>query len=615
MKNLICITLALFATAASAEQPTGTFEAVGSFSAIGGLLASIVAPGTGTGKERLYASFSYGAGSLDVLSIDPDTGSADVFHSPVAGESSAWNLAVGPNGNVFLGTVPTAHLMELDEKRHQLTDLGRPSAAETYIWDLTFGSDNRLYGATYPRCKLVRYDPVTRKLEDLGRMDPTEQYAHFIVASSDGFLYLGVGSSKANIAAYNIKTGQHREILPVDAQTPAMAKVFRGVDGNLYGMVGTREFRLTDWTATEVDPGHTIAAAPRNVLRDGRTLDLSSNLGNLTLTVTNARTGEKVEKEVSYHGEGMQLMRICFGPDGALYGSTAVPMDLFKADIVGHHIDGLGYLGAGEVYSFLSHGGKLLMASYAGPATLMSYSPGGLFKPLAVTGNPILVPLKPGNEGWRPMTMIDGPDGNVYVGSVAGYGLLNSPLIEWNTENNSTQQFNDIVKDESIISLASWHEVLIGGTSATGGEGSHATQTEARLFIWDPKTKTKEFDIVPVPGAPSITDLIAAPNGAIYGIGGDLHVNSATLFVFDPEHRKIITSEKLPFSSPIYNSVALGPDGRIWGLAEEGIFAIDTRSNKVEIVARPPAKIGGGFALRDGSIYFFSGSTIYRYKI
>jgi hypothetical protein len=211
--------------------------------------------------------------------------------------------------------------------------------------------------------------------------------------------------------------------------------------------------------------------------------------------------------------------------------------------------------------------------------------------------------------------MIDGPDGNVYVGSVAGYGRLNAPLIEWNAENNSTQQFNDVVKDQSIISLTAWQEFVIGGTSVTGGEGSHATQTDARLFLWNPKTKTKEFEIVPVPGAPRITDLIAAPNGKIYGIAGDLHVNPATLFVLDPEDRKIAAREKLPFSSPIYNSVAFGPDGRIWGLAEEGIFAIDTTSNKVEIVARPPVKINGGFALRDGALYFFSGSTIYRYKM
>jgi hypothetical protein len=615
MRTLKYIALFLFATIAYAQQRAGTFEVVGNYRGIGGLLATIVAPGKASGSERFYASYSYAASSLDVLSIDPDTGNTEVFHSPVAGESSGWSFAVGPEGNVFLGTQPTAHFLKLDTKQRQLIDLGRPSAAEVHIWDVTFGSDNRLYGATFPRCKLVRYDPGTGKLEDLGRLDPTEQYARSIVSSSEGFLYIGIGSSKANIAGYNIRTGEHREILPADAQVPVIAKVFRGTDGKIYGMVGIREFRLTGWTATEVEPGHTVPPAATNTLRDGRTLSLSDNMGSLTLTVTDPKTHGKVERAISYHGQELQLQRICFGPDGVLYGSTGMPMDLLKADIVEHRLEEIGYLGAGEVYSFLSHGRSLLMAAYSGPTTLMSYSPGVPFKLLAKSGNPRLPYFHGDEPAWRPLAMIDGPDGNVYVGSVAGYGLLDAPLIQWNVESDSVQQFNRVVENQSIISLTAWHEFVIGGTSVSGGEGSHATQTDARLFIWNPKTQTKEFDIVPVPGAPRITDLITAPNGRIYGIAGNLHVTSATLFVFDPETRKIVGREKLPFSSPIYNSVASGQDGRIWGLAEEGIFAIDTRSNKAEIVARPPVKITGGFAMRDGAIYFISGPTIYRYKM
>lgn len=615
MTTLKCVALVLFTAVAYAEQPPGTFEAVGSYRGIGGLLATIVAPGKTPGSERFYASYAYGGHGLDVLSIDPDTGNTEVFHSPVAGESAAWSFAVGPNGNVFLGTLPAAHFMELDEKRRQLIDLGRPSPAEVYIWDVTFGSDNRLYGATFPRCKLVRYDPATGKLEDLGRMDPAEQYGRFIVGSNDGFLYIGIGSSKANIAAYNIRTGEHREILQADAQVAAFAKVFRGTDGNIYGTVGSREFRLTGWTATELDPGHTILPAAANALHDGRILSLSETMGSLTLTVTNPEAHTKVERPISYQGQELQLMRICFGPDGTLYGSTAIPMDLVRADIGGHRLEELGYIGAGEVYSFLSYGKSLLMAAYGAPSTLMFYTPGLPFHLLAKSGNPRLVPFRGDNTGRRPMAMINGPDGNVYVGSVAGYGLLGAPLIAWNPETDSTQQFSDVVTDQSIISLTVWRDFIIGGTSVPGGEGSHATQTDARLFLWNPGKQTKEFDIVPVPGAPRITDLITAANGRIYGIAGDLHVNPATLFVFDPETRKIIGTEKLPFSSPIYNSVASGRDGRIWGLAEEGIFTIDPRTNKVQIVAHPPAKLTGGFAMRDGDIYFISGSTIYRYKM
>jgi hypothetical protein len=388
---------------------------------------------------------------------------------------------------------------------------------------------------------------------------------------------------------------------------PALAKVYRGQDGNTYGVVGIRNFRLNGWTATELGPGHTVPRATTSTLRDGRTLALSDNMGTLTLTITDPKTHQKVDRRISYQGQELQLMRIGFGPDGVLYGSTAVPIDFVKAS--SHGLEEIGSLGDGEVYSFLSHGQRLLMGAYAGLTTLMSYEPGTSFHPAAKSGNPLLAPFKGDNSSWRPMTMINGPDGNVYIGSVAGYGLLDAPLLEWNGEDDSVRQFNDIVESQSIVSLAVWRNFVIGGTSIAGGEGSHATQKEAQLFFWDPKTQTKVFNTVPVSGAPSITDLITAPNGQVYGIAGD------TLFVFDPSDRKVISKQKLPFSKPIYNSVALGSDGRIWGLAEEGIFAIDTKHNTVDLVARSPVKISGGFALRDGAVYFISGTTIYRYKL
>jgi hypothetical protein len=182
-------------------------------------------------------------------------------------------------------------------------------------------------------------------------------------------------------------------------------------------------------------------------------------------------------------------------------------------------------------------------------------------------------------------------------------------------ESGTVQLIPDIAKDQSIVSLARWHDLIVGGTSTEGGGGGHPTQMEARLFIWDPKTHKKEFDLVPVAGHTNITDLITAPNDFVYGIAGD------TLFVFNPKTCEITSRQKLPFSEPIsgdallYNSVAIGKDGRIWGLAPDGIFAIDTRTNDVKLIVHTPQKITGGFGLQDGAIYFISNSAVYRYKM
>jgi hypothetical protein len=207
------------------------------------------------------------------------------------------------------------------------------------------------------------------------------------------------------------------------------------------------------------------------------------------------------------------------------------------------------------------------------------------------------------------MAMIAGPDGNVYVGVVAGYGQLESPLIAWNVETGSVQRNDGIVRDQSVVSLATWHDFIIGGTSISGGGGSHPAQKDAKLFIWNPKTRHEEFEIVAVPEAADITDLVTVPNGLVYGIAG------RTLFEFNPKTRQITNRQALPLSRLPYNSAFVDSAGRMWALAQNGIFMIDTKTFKASLVANAPAPITGGFAVKNGKIYFICGSSIYSYTM
>jgi streptogramin lyase len=584
------------------------FNLIANFQGIGGLVASTVGPGPTSGSQWFYASYLYYRSTLDVVAIDPDTGNSEVFHSPILGEEGARNIAVGPDGSLYMGTVEHAHFLKLDPKQKTFIDLGRPSTTETYIWDVAFGSDNRLYGVTYPNCKLVRYDPATGQSEDLGRMDPIQQYAHYVVGSKDGFIYVGIGGSETNIAAYQISTGQQKEILPLDAQSVGFATVYLGTDGNTYGTVGSRVFSLNQWVATELKSGQTVSHVSKNTLADGRTLSLAENQGTLTLSATNPTLKTTVQHTVAYKGENVGLFRIGFGPDGLLYGSTALPAYFLQMDLTQSAFKEIGSLGGGELYSFLSHDNSLLIGAYSGLSMLMSYQPGTTFAPAANSGNPQLLSFNGGDASWRMEALINGPDGNVYGGAVAGYGLLESPLVQWNTATSSVALY-DIAVDQSVVSLTSWNNLIIGGTSIEGGGGSFPTQASAELFLWNPATGEKGLEIIPVPGAVSVTDLITAPNNIVYGIAGNM------LFEFNPATGMITGTQTLPFSNnPIYNSVALDSSGNIWGLAPNGIFTIDTKTNVVKMIASP-MPINGGFAMSDGVVYFTSGSSVYSYTI
>jgi streptogramin lyase len=597
--------LALLLAAGSLGAQVGRFEQLATYKGLGALVASSVGPGPAEGAERFYLSYLYINNTIDVVGVDPDTGEFQVFPNPAPTESGARSMVLGPNGRLYLGTLTGAHFLELDPKAGTLKDLGRPSLTEQYIWDVAFGPDGKLYGATYPQSKLVRYDPASGALEDLGRMDPVEQYAHYVAGGDDGFMYVGIGTSKANIAAYEISTGEHREILPAEFQTVGQARVYRGQDGNVYGVLGSRYFRLRGWLCPPISAKEASPAVPNNRLAGGRTVSVSGR----TIRVTGPGGREVSERRFEYAGNDLPMFRIGFGPDDVLYGSSVLPIHFLRLDSENAVMSEIGDLGGGEIYSFLARESKLLMAGYSSLAPLMVWDPEKPFNVVAGEKNPVLVDFKGSDSGWRPQAFINGPGGRVYIGSVAGYGKLGGPLTVWDVESGAVDDYPHLVQDQSVVSLAVWNGLIVGGATTGGGGGSHPTQKEAKIFIWDPKQREKLFETVPVPGAASVNDLIAAANGLVYGFAG------RTLFVFDPESRQVKLTRTAPFSSTIYNSVALGPDGKIWGLTSAGIFSIDPESNEVTLAARSPRPITAGFALRDNAIYFVCGPQLWRWVL
>jgi hypothetical protein len=605
---LVCV--AVGCRAQTAAKPNASeFELLGRYRALGGLMATTVAPGPVQGSERLYGSYLYADNTLDVIAVDPATGAAEVFHNPVPGEYGARNIAIGPDGDVYLGSLPHAHFLHVDRYTHRMIDLGRPSPSEEYIWDVAFGADKRLYGVTYPGCKLVRYDPATHKLEDLGKMDPTEKYGRWIVAGKDGFMYIGIGTAKANIAAFNTETGELREILPKDAQTVGTPKPYIGMDGKAYATMDDRLFQINGFNIRELPLSAKVETNNPDTLKDGRILGLSEGGG--MLTITQPKTHSETKLQISYKGEDLQVFRIRFGSDGVLYGSSILPIHFLKVDIAKHSVDQLVDLGGGEIYSFLPRGDRLLMGAYSGLSPLMSYLPGAPIKPGA-DGNPMLVDYSGSDHAWRPQAMIDGPDGRVYVGATAGYGKVQGPLLSWDGTAASVELHDDIVHDQSVVSLAVWKEFVVGGTTINGGGGSHPTQTDARIFLWNTKTQHKDFDLIPVPNAETVTDLVTAKSGLIYGIA--ISHRSHTLFTFDPRTRTILSREPLSFRDVVYNGIGLSPDGAIVGLAREGIFTVDETTHSAKLIAPSPVEITGGFDMRDGAIYFVSNSEVYRYR-
>jgi hypothetical protein len=593
---------------------TGSFKAIASFHGIGSNTASMVGPGP-AGSQLYYLTYLYYMNSFDLVAINPNNiANPLVFRSPLSTENGAYALTTGPDNNMYLGTEPNGHLMKFDTQAQQLTDLGAfpPDPAtqtpQSYIWEFTVSPYNQeIYGCTYPTADLVSYDPLDAhpELINLGSMDPshTNEYARYCVADPNPnypYIYVGLGDVNSEVIAYNIATQQSTLLL--SNSSTGFGAIYIGTDGNAYGTVIPGQYsKLVDGVAY---PGYnTIAAEPTNVFSDGDSITVNSAMATVTLT----QNGTPTSYPFNYAGEAMDVFRLAMGPDGQLYGSSILPAYLMRINEQSGALTNLGYLGTGEVYSLVAAQGNLYMGGYDS----VSY---GIYNPangFALGTNPTMNTSMA--EDLRSEAAIVSPiDNKIYLGSIAGYGQLNGPLTiaDPNNANNITQY--QPVTNESVVSLAAAGNVVIGGTSIYGGAGILPTATEAALFTWDPSTEqmTKEIN---VPNVTEITDLIHAPNGYIYGLGAT--ASDYELFVVNPTTLTIVATTTFIYT-PIYNSVVIGPDGNIWGLATAGIFRITTHNSLpgIKLVAPSPVPITGGFAVANKTIYFASNSTVYSFS-
>lgn len=606
MKLFPWMGLVLLKALPAVSQTDAGFRVHATFKGIGSCLSTVIGPGPKPGAERLYASHVYGGDLLEIVAVDPLTGETDVFPSPVPGQSGAWAMALGPDGHIYVGTLPAAHVLRLDWGRRALVDLGRPSATEQYIWQFALGSDKKLYGCTYPSAKLVRFDPTTGKGEDLGRMDEKELYARSVAADAAGFVYVGIGMETRHLVAYEIATGGHRDILPAELGGAGACSVHRGDDGQVYGVAGDKHLRLEGWKTVVIQPTE-YRPAPELALADRRRVSYDGR----SVALRNPGGEETASKPVAYEGRSQSLFRIAFGPDGRLYGSTAMPIHFLWADPDSDRWEEIGQPGSGEFYSFLAHKDVLIGAAYGGMAPVMIYRPGEPYAPDAKpSGNPWLIHYQGENSGWRPMAMVAGPGNKVYIGAVSGYGLLGGPLCVFDPATGALEQHMHMVKDQSVVALALLPNGLIaGGTTIGGGGGSHPTQTEAKLFLWDPATGEKVFETVPAPGQGQVDALAVGPDRLVYVFAG------GALAVFDPATRKMLETLPHGLGQVVYNAVGPGPDGALIGLASGGVFAIDADTRRPRILATYPGGIDGGFALRGRRVLFTSGPRIVSYTL
>jgi outer membrane protein assembly factor BamB len=587
----------------------GRFEDLGIPVRKAGLKGCIVGPDATGQRDLLYFNFNQAGAPLFLVAVDPDTGEAKQYGAPEG--PGAWAFILGPDDKIYLGTWDGGLVLRFDPKQPErgIEVVGRPAPTETYIWQYANGADGRIYGCTYPQAKLVSYDPASGEMRDLGRMDETQMYARLLAAGANGKIYVGTGYERPNIVVYDPATGERRALLPDTYRGEAgVGTVSTGPDGTVHAAAGGRHFRIDDETLVPI-PAADYPSAPPLRLRDGRII---AAYGDGTYSLRGPDTGETVRRQFRYEGAGSGIFVVGAGPEGRIYGSTALPLEMFAYDPAAGELRDLGNPTSvgGELYSLVDWHGLLYVCAYPG-SWLSVYDPA---EPWHYGTDPDSNPRGFGRLGdghLRPRAMIVGPGDRLYIGSFPPYGELGGAMAVFDpVAGKVIENYRHLIPNQSITALV--HEqhtgLVIGGSGIAGGGGSTPSEKEAHLFAWDADRKRTVADIIPTPGD-SVVVALAALDGKAFAATEPSH----TLVLYDPVKGAVVQRAAVPFGR--VHDISVAPhDGMIWGLAGNTIFSVDPASLEFTKVAEYPGGITCGFAITDTGIYFGSGVHLVRYR-
>lgn len=595
----------------------GSFRvSAGEFEMLGIPVKTTRIQGVAIGKDAknndlIYFNCAQPGNTLFLLQVNPNSGETRQFDAPIG--EGAWAMTVASDKCVYLGTWESGYLLKFDPRNPDagLVSLGKPSTTETYIWQLAVGSDGNLYGCTYPQAKLVRYDPKTNQSEDLGRLDPKEMYARHIAASTNGFIYVGIGTVRAQVVRFDPATGTRKSLFLEDQRPPGTARVFQAKDGNVYATVGGKKYRCEGDTLVSVQE---TSGSPNPTLSDGRIVGEEHVEGEKLSYELRTTKGQKETRSVSFQGAGLQIFAVGNGPNGCVYGSTFLPLEMFDFNPATKQSKHLGNPTDvdGEIYSFTTDGKLLYLCAYPG-SFLSIYDPKRDWNyGRAKTNNPRGIgPM--GDGHLRPCAMLMGTDGRIYVGSLPPYGQVGGSLGIYDPMKDAVvENYRNIITNQGIASLCEDTATgrIFAGSSIEGGGGAKPVAKEGFVFVWNPNKKMKVWEQTIVPGDTRVIALTAA-KAKIFGLSRP----SNTLFVIDARSFAILHKAVVPFG-PVRETCLgyLASHDRIYGIAGNNIFAIDPETFALTKLAESKEKISCGFALNETGLYFGSKARLVRWR-
>ena len=590
----------------------------------------IVATVDGQGHKVVLGWLNDHRGAHELLLIDVDTGKAEDHPVPFPVRDDLY-ASILSSGNKLYSHF-NAHFLEFDPSKRAFT-FSRETTKGAAM-SLTEDDQGVIWAVTYPRNVVVSFNPKTRALKDYGAVhsETWAQYPRFVAADDTGWIYIGFGTTRSHILAFDPRTGTATPAVPEDARAQGMGEVYRHVDGKVYGRPNNRQ--KDNWYVFYKGQGKRIGAHDKIQAKpiiagnqglfhrpfpDGeriKTLDLAERV----LVVENPKAKTSRTVPFDYKSEGARILGVATAPDNTIVGGTIYPSRFFSYDPVKDTWDNRE---AYRAWNTLARQGKSLFVGGYPDGFLLEWDPS---RPWVATerekkdGNPRFLTQSAPTIN-RPDKLLAHPDGKTIVlAGTPAYGSTGGGLLFWDRQRQDRVLLTDkqIIDGHATMSLVALPDgKLLGGTTTQPGSGGETKAKEGELYLMDPATKRLEWRQAVFPGVQGYTDLFLAPGGLVYGFAG-----RERFFVFDPARRKVVHEENTKAAFGL-TAMQQGPrifvgnpdGGGVYILFVKGIAKIEPRTFRIKLLAKSPVSVLYGGDILRGRIYFANGARVYSYEI
>lgn len=539
---------------------------------------------------------------------------------PLAGAAGAWAITVASDGSVYVGTYPNAHLYRYRPETQTVTDLGQPVGGESFMYGLTAGRDGAVYAGTYPNAHAFKYDPVTGKFTDYGSMDPVQQYVRSAAFDPDhNALWVGL-ATVGKLIRIDLATGARQDLTPpglnakdIQELDYANGRVFGNAAGRLIVVDATTGKQITFTDRTTGTPITEYPIGARGVSPAGPGgVYFTSNLNLTRYDLTNDTVGPVASGVRVTRGGAMGYGWIMENGQPMLYGLGGnysggtwrydpqtgalaqwsspfqyVPSPLMHtiADPVTGKILINAFLN-GTTASYDPATGRTTLTARQGQVEgwawdaannlyvgIYPYGRLSIWNPNAPESptNPrILFSLVDSHLQNRPVSVVPTAD-RVYVGTTPGYGEYGGALSVYTISTGDLAVYRNIVVDQTIASLLPIGSAVWAGSSIESGQGTDPRATEAHLVKVNPSTGAVTTDVVPVPGADSITELSIGPDGNLWGLADGI------VFVANPSTGEVIRRISVfDDESGAADGAMSWRDGYLYAVTDGRLFEVDS---------------------------------------